>query len=170
MTLKFTSAWTGKFTPMTLRITLKVIGSARSIRLSKCWILSIISIFDLEMTFKDTSGQTGSRIFRLPMVDIPIQCLTSVTLGRQIRVLHTWAGPVYVRNGENGCLYYKLKLGKNIFSKIRRKSGMRPTRLTPANFVNTQWVPSGKLYPDAVRCTQPSQWTLIAFHKIACSA
>jgi hypothetical protein len=53
----------------------------------KVQFLSIISIFDLEMTFKVTSGQTGSMIFRLPRVDIPILCLTSVTLGRQIRAL-----------------------------------------------------------------------------------
>ena len=82
------------FTPVTLGETLKVIGPARWNRPSKCWILSIISIFDLEMTFKVTSGWTGSRIFELSRVDIPIQCLTSVTLGRQIRALRSWAGPV----------------------------------------------------------------------------
>jgi len=49
--------------------------------------LSIISIYDLEMTFKVTSGWTGSRIFRLAVVDIPIQYVTSITLGHQIRAL-----------------------------------------------------------------------------------
>ena len=39
------------------------------------------------MTFKVTSGWTGSRIFRLAVVDIPIQCVTSITLGHQIRAL-----------------------------------------------------------------------------------
>ena len=56
--------------------TMKVIGSLRSIRLSKWWILSIISIFDLEMNFKVTSGWTGSTIFRLAMVDSFRQKLT----------------------------------------------------------------------------------------------
>ena len=32
------------------------------------------------MTFEVTSGWTGSRIFRLAMVDIPIQCPTSITV------------------------------------------------------------------------------------------
>ncbi len=79
-----------RFTPVTLKVT----GPARWICLSKCLILSIISIFDLEMTFKVTSGRTGSRIFRLAMVDIPIQCLTSITLRRQIRALPSREGPV----------------------------------------------------------------------------
>ena len=39
------------------------------------------------MTFKITSGQTGSALFGLGMVDIPIQCLTSVTLGRILKAL-----------------------------------------------------------------------------------
>ena len=87
-----------KFSAVTLRVTLKVIDPARWIRLSKCWILSIISIFDLQVTFKVTSGWTGSRIFRLAVVDIPIQYVTSITLGHQIRALPSRAGVVYSKN------------------------------------------------------------------------
>ena len=38
------------------------------------------------MTFKVSSGWTGSRIFRLAMVDIPIQCLTAITVGHLYKV------------------------------------------------------------------------------------
>ncbi len=38
------------------------------------------------MIFKVTSGWTGSRIFRLAMVDIPIQCPTSVTVRQLYKV------------------------------------------------------------------------------------
>ena len=83
-----------KFTPVTLGVALEVSGSAHWNRLSKCWILSIISIFDLEMTRKVTSGWAGSTIFRLAVVDIPIQRLTPITLRHRIRALYSWVSLV----------------------------------------------------------------------------
>ena len=49
-----------------------------------CYVEYDMDILTLKMTLKVTSGRTGSSIFRLAVVDIPIQCLTSVTLRRQI--------------------------------------------------------------------------------------
>ena len=40
-----------------------------------------------KMTFTVTFGRTGSTIFLLAVVDIRIQCLTSITVGLQIRTL-----------------------------------------------------------------------------------
>ena len=39
------------------------------------------------MAFKVTSGWTGSSIFRLAMVDIPIQSLTSITVRQLYKVI-----------------------------------------------------------------------------------
>ena len=46
------------------------------------------------MASKVTNGRTGSTIFRFADVDIPIQRLTFIHLGRQIRALPSRLGPV----------------------------------------------------------------------------